>query len=264
MSITDAASAPPNLYQKPAQFVDGPTRPLAPVRPVLAGSPARDLPAGTIVDLPSVRYSNGQMEMRPADCATAALMGVVQPRAFEAFAALLNDGDWRGLLHAFERSIPQNPEWRLGNTASRPASSSKAPAICWTCGPETHGSGRSCLDRAAQFDQRSVRASDIGHDLAPRLGLRRAELGRARVDRADMRAGHVLRHEGDLHAQRPGRRGSRDHAAFEMQVSQFARGEGQRGFAGFQFAVGIRLMQETARKAKGILEKRSEAGTSGT
>ena len=50
------------------------------------GSPARDLPAGTIVDLPSVRYSNGQMEMRPADCATAALMGVVQPRAFEAFA----------------------------------------------------------------------------------------------------------------------------------------------------------------------------------
>ena len=110
MSITDAASAPPNLYQKPAQFVDGPTRPLAPVRPVLAGSPARDLPAGTIVDLPSVRYSNGQMEMRPADRATAALMGVVQPRAFEAFkAALLNDGDWRGLLHAFERSIPQNP-----------------------------------------------------------------------------------------------------------------------------------------------------------
>ena len=85
MSITDAASAPPNLYQKPAQFVDGPTRPLAPVRPVLAGSPARDLPAGTIVDLPSVRYSNGQMEMRPADRATAALMGVVQPRAFEAF-----------------------------------------------------------------------------------------------------------------------------------------------------------------------------------
>ena len=76
----------------------------------LAGSPARDLPAGTIVDLPSVRYSNGQMEMRPADRATAALMGVVQPRAFEAFkAALLNDGDWRGLLHAFERSIPQNP-----------------------------------------------------------------------------------------------------------------------------------------------------------
>ena len=70
----------------------------------------RDLPAGTIVDLPSVRYSNGQMEMRPADRATAALMGVVQPRAFEAFkAALLNDGDWRGLLHAFERSIPQNP-----------------------------------------------------------------------------------------------------------------------------------------------------------
>ena len=51
----------------------------------LAGSPARDLPAGTIVDLPSVRYSNGQMEMRPADRATAALMGVVQPRAFEAF-----------------------------------------------------------------------------------------------------------------------------------------------------------------------------------
>ncbi|WZB72097.1 hypothetical protein WJ968_11105 [Achromobacter xylosoxidans] len=62
-----------------------------------------------------MRYSNGQMEMRPADRATAALMGVVQPRAFEAFkAALLNDGDWRGLLHAFERSIPQNPEWRLG------------------------------------------------------------------------------------------------------------------------------------------------------
>ena len=47
--------------------------------------PARDLPAGTIVDLPSVRYSNGQMEMRPADRATAALMGAVQPRAFEAF-----------------------------------------------------------------------------------------------------------------------------------------------------------------------------------
>ena len=70
MSITDAASAPPNLYQKPAQFVDGPTRPLAPCpASPWPAAPARDLPAGTIVDLPSVRYSNGQMEMRPADCA---------------------------------------------------------------------------------------------------------------------------------------------------------------------------------------------------
>ncbi len=117
MSIPDASAAQPNLYQsKPAQFVDGPTRPLASISgQPLAASPARELPAGTIVDLPSVRYSNGQMEMRPSDRATAALMGVVQPRAFEAFkAALLNDGDWRTLLHAFERSIPQNPEWRLG------------------------------------------------------------------------------------------------------------------------------------------------------
>ena len=67
MSITDAASAPPNLYQKPAHSSTARRGRWPPVRPVLAGSPARDLPAGTIVDLPSVRYSNGQMEMRPAD-----------------------------------------------------------------------------------------------------------------------------------------------------------------------------------------------------
>ena len=86
MSITDAASAPPKPVSETRAIRRRPDAAAGPLSgQSLAGSPARDLPAGTIVDLPSVRYSNGQMEMRPADCATAALMGVVQPRAFEAF-----------------------------------------------------------------------------------------------------------------------------------------------------------------------------------
>lgn len=76
-------------------------------------APARELPAGTIIDAPEPKRSlPGLSEMRPVDRADAALMSVIEPDRFTAFrSALETNGDWKSILSTFSAQVPNHPEW---------------------------------------------------------------------------------------------------------------------------------------------------------
>jgi len=74
--------------------------------------PSRTLPDGAVEHHAAVRYTSGQMEMRPVDRADAALMAVTEPDTFRQFIqALSTDGDWRSILEPFAQRLQQHPEW---------------------------------------------------------------------------------------------------------------------------------------------------------
>ena len=79
----------------------------------LGTTPARDLPAGTIIDAPEPKRAlPGLSEMRPVDRADAALMSVIEPERFTAFrSALETNGDWKSILSTFSAQVPNHPEW---------------------------------------------------------------------------------------------------------------------------------------------------------
>lgn len=79
----------------------------------LGSAPARELPAGTIIDAPEPKRAlPGLSEMRPVDRADAALMSVIEPDHFTAFrSALETNGDWKSILSTFSAQVPNHPEW---------------------------------------------------------------------------------------------------------------------------------------------------------